>query len=132
MDPDVLLHVRATDPTPPFEQLRRQLAELITSGRLEDGQRLPPVRQLAADLGLAAGTVARTYKHLESEGLVTTRRGGGTRVNRDPDTHPAPARAEDLAQEATAFVRRAWRSGATEEQIRQALDCAIKHADGSA
>jgi DNA-binding transcriptional regulator YhcF (GntR family) len=50
------------DPTPPYEQLRRQLADLIGSGVLTTGDRLPPVRQLAADLGLAAGTVARTYR----------------------------------------------------------------------
>ena len=50
--------VDVLDPTPPYEQLRRQLADLIGSGVLSAGDRLPPVRQLAADLGLAVGTVA--------------------------------------------------------------------------
>ena len=57
--------VDVLDPTPPYEQLRRQLADLIGSGVLSPGDRLPPVRQLAADLGLAVGTVARTYRELE-------------------------------------------------------------------
>ena len=72
--------VDVLDPTPPYEQLRRQLADLIGSGVLSPGDRLPPVRQLAADLGLAVGTVARTYRELEQAGYVRSRRGGGTRV----------------------------------------------------
>ena len=48
-----------SDPTPPYEQLRRQFATMIETGQLVAGQRLPPVRQLAKDLGLANGTVAR-------------------------------------------------------------------------
>jgi DNA-binding transcriptional regulator YhcF (GntR family) len=64
------LIVDTADPTPPYEQLRRQLAGLIRSGVLEPGGRLPPLRQLAADLGLAVGTVARAYRELESAGLV--------------------------------------------------------------
>ncbi len=59
------IHIDAADPTPPFEQLRRQLTGLITSGVLKAGTRLPAVRQLAADLSLAAGTVARSYAELE-------------------------------------------------------------------
>jgi GntR family transcriptional regulator len=128
MDPDAVLHVTTTDPTPPYEQLRRQLIELIGSGRLEPGQRLPPVRQLAADLGLAAGTVARTYRELESEGLVVTRRGGGTRVSADLPKHPAPGPARDLQDRVTALVRQARRLGATDQQIRDAVDTALKAA----
>ena len=75
------LTVDTGDPTPPYEQLRRQLAGLIQSAVLTPGGWLPPLRQLAADLGLAVGTVARAYRELESAGLVTSRRGGGTRVN---------------------------------------------------
>ena len=50
--------VDLTDPTPPYEQLRRQLSAMIGSGELALGDRLPPLRQLAGDLGLAVGTVA--------------------------------------------------------------------------
>lgn len=67
------------DPTPPFEQIRSQLADHIRSGNVIGGQRLPSVRQLAADLRIAAGTVARAYSALESEGLLESSR-TGTRV----------------------------------------------------
>jgi GntR family transcriptional regulator len=65
---------------PPFEQVRPQLAGLIATGRLLPGDRLPTVRALAADLGLAANTVARAFKELEAAGLVETRRRAGTVV----------------------------------------------------
>ncbi len=125
MDPDTMLQVSTSDPTPPYEQLRRQLVELISSGRLERGQRLPPVRQLAADLGLAAGTVARTYRELETAGLVVTRRGGGTRVSTDPPVGPTPLLTGDLQMYVTALVGQARRLGATDQQIRDAVDTAL-------
>ena len=97
--------VDVLDPTPPYEQLRRQLADLIGSGVLSPGDRLPPVRQLAADLGLAAGTVARTYRELEQSGYVRSRRGGGTRVAPAPPTTATPQRA--LEEAAAAYLDRA-------------------------
>ena len=63
-----------TSPVPPYEQLREQIAGLIATGLLQAGQRLPPVRQVAADLGLAGGTVARAYLELAQAGLTE---GGG-------------------------------------------------------
>ena len=67
-------------PTPPYEQIRLQVSALIAAGGLTAGTRLPAVRTLAADLGLAAGTVARAYKELEQSGLIETRRRNGTVV----------------------------------------------------
>ncbi|WP_392543928.1 GntR family transcriptional regulator [Oryzobacter telluris] len=97
--------VDVLDPTPPYEQLRRQLADLIGSGVLGAGDRLPPVRQLAADLGLAAGTVARTYRELEAAGYVRSRRGGGTRVAPSPPAAATPVLA--LEDAAAAYLERA-------------------------
>lgn len=65
---------------PPFAQLRTQLIEQIMSRQLPAGAKLPSVRQLASELGLAPNTVARTYRELESEGYVITRGRGGTIV----------------------------------------------------
>lgn len=63
-----------------FEQVRAQVEASIRSGRLVPGDRLPTVRALAADLGLATNTVARAYKELEAAGLVETRSRAGTVV----------------------------------------------------
>ena len=67
----------------PFWQVRRQVSEAIADGRLPVGTKLPPIRALADDLGLAANTVARAYKELEAAGLVLTRGRLGTVVTSD-------------------------------------------------
>jgi GntR family transcriptional regulator len=117
------LTVVTDDPTPPYEQLRRQLAELIRYGVLAPGDRLPPLRQLAADLGLAVGTVARAYRELETVGMVVSRRGGGTRVTaaarREPDV------TEALRDRAGAFVRDARLLGADDDQIQSVIARAL-------
>jgi GntR family transcriptional regulator len=119
------LRVETTDPTPPYEQLRRQFVELIGAGALAPGDRLPPLRQLAADLGLAVGTVGRTYRELEAAGLVASRRGGGTRVQRAP-AHPTAAERRDALEDlAETFVRQARRLGAGDEQVRAAVGAAL-------
>jgi GntR family transcriptional regulator len=116
----LVLTLDPEDLTPPYEQLRRQIADLITAGQLGPGDRLPPLRQLAGDLGVAVGTVARTYRELEHEGLLTSRRGGGTRV---AATGRAPAmdRRRLLNGMATDFVTRVRRLGFTDEEIVVAL-----------
>lgn len=65
---------------PPYEQIRSQLGSLIASGALTPGSRLPTVRNLAADLGVAVGTVTRAYRELEAAGAVHSRRRTGTVV----------------------------------------------------
>lgn len=62
------------------EQVRQGVREALASGRISAGQPLPPVRQLAADLGINFNTVARAYRLLEGEGLVSSVRGRGTVV----------------------------------------------------
>lgn len=74
------LRIDAGDPAPPYEQIVVQVVGHIAAGRLAEGDRMPPVRQLAGDLGLAVGTVARAYRELEGRGILRTRRGGGTTV----------------------------------------------------
>jgi GntR family transcriptional regulator len=75
---------------PPTDQIRDQIRGLIASGRLAAEERLPSVRQLAKDLDIAPGTVAKAYKALEAEGYLTARTGGGTRVSRSATTTPRP------------------------------------------
>jgi DNA-binding transcriptional regulator YhcF (GntR family) len=118
----VALRLEPADPTPPYEQLRRQLAEAIESGQVAPGTRLPTVRQLAADLGVAAGTVMRAYAELEGGGLVVTRRGGGTSVSASPDTLSVAERQRRLAELVASLVAQARRLGAADDEIRRTVD----------
>ncbi len=93
-----------TSSTPPYEQVRAQVAAGVQAGTLAPGDRLPTVRGLAADLGVAAATVARAYRELEADGVVETRGRHGTVV---ADTGDGPdRRAREAAAAYAATVRR--------------------------
>jgi DNA-binding transcriptional regulator YhcF (GntR family) len=79
--PADLITIDADAAQPPFEQVRSQLARQISDRTLAVGTRLPTVRALATDLGLAANTVARAYRELEEAGMVETRGRAGTFVS---------------------------------------------------
>jgi GntR family transcriptional regulator len=76
-----------------FEQVRLGVRRAIAGGQLKAGDSLPTVRQLAADLNVNLNTVARAYRELETEGLVSTVRGRGTIITatlerrREPQAH---------------------------------------------
>ena len=112
------VRVASDDPTPPYEQLRRQIAAAVDAGSLEPGARLPTVRQLASDLGIAPGTVMRAYSELEASGYLTTRRGAGTTVGSRPP-RPSTPELEVLAE---AFVLQARRTGASAGEIVAAVE----------
>jgi GntR family transcriptional regulator len=120
----VIIQVDPFNPTPPYAQIRAQLTTMIEAGTLPAGTQLPTIRQLAADLGLAANTVARSYRELESEGLVVTRVRHGTTVAARPIPHRSEARRR-LADAAGAYVSLARQLGVTDDEavarVRDAL-----------
>jgi GntR family transcriptional regulator len=104
----------------PWRQVRDQLLHLVRTGVLPVGSRLPTIRQLAGDLGLAAGTIARVYRELEADGVLRTGRRQGTVVAAVPTVENNAlaeaaaryaARAADLGVDphtAAAAVLAAW------------------------
>ena len=91
---------------PPFEQLRRQIAARVSSGELPAGTRLPTVRGLADEVGLAVNTVARVYRELEADGVVVTEGRRGTFVSPS-----AAAAGSDVQAAAAAYVEAVRRAG---------------------
>jgi GntR family transcriptional regulator len=71
--------------TPAYLQIVDQIKHHMATGRLQPGQQLPTIRQLAADLGVNRNTVARAYKELAREGVISTRQGRGTFVSERPN-----------------------------------------------
>jgi len=98
--------IDAGSATPPFEQLRAQVVAAVAIGELGAGAKLPTVRALAAELGLAVNTVARTYRELEADGVIETRGRAGSFVA--PQGDAGQQQAQVAARE---FVERARRLG---------------------
>jgi DNA-binding transcriptional regulator YhcF (GntR family) len=108
----VILSVDPDSPVPPYEQIRSQVASMIATGVLADGTRLPPIRQLADDLELAGGTVARAYRELEDQRLIETRGRHGTFVLAAPAPRkPSKESVGQLEQAAHSFAVRASQLG---------------------
>jgi len=119
-------------PLPPFAQVRSRILAMIESGELAPGTRLPAVRALAADLDLAANTVARAYKELEEAGFVETRGRAGTIVSAGSDPSPSvrprrPARSRRrcaawASRPTPPSTSRGARSATPERRRRAAID----------
>ena len=97
-----MLVVDPTSPVPPYEQVRAQVVAQVRDGDLAPDARLPTVRRLAGDLGLAPGTVARAYRELEAAGVVVTRGRHGTFVATSTDAIVREAGAAARTFAATA------------------------------
>ncbi len=111
--PGQWLQVDPRSDKPLFDQLRRQLIDGIRAGTLPPGTRLPTVRELAGQLGLAVNTVARTYRELETAGVVETRRRLGTFVARvDPADAAMAAAAQSFPRHSSFVGSRQGRGGA--------------------
>jgi DNA-binding transcriptional regulator YhcF (GntR family) len=91
-----MISIDTSSATPPYEQLRIELIKQVKSGELAGGTRLPTVRKLAEDLGIAPNTVARTYRELEADGFIETRGRNGSFIS--PQGDPADKQAQEAAR----------------------------------
>jgi DNA-binding transcriptional regulator YhcF (GntR family) len=108
----------------PYEQLRGQVAREARDGRLPVGYKLPTVRGLAEQLGLAANTVAKAYRALEADGVIETRGRNGTYIA------AGDSGSREAAAAATAYVERTRRLGLDREAARAAVEEALRAAYG--
>ncbi|WP_216214182.1 GntR family transcriptional regulator [Amycolatopsis aidingensis] len=93
----MIVRLDGDSPVPPFEQVRAELARQINEGTLPVGTKLPTVRALAAELGIAPNTIARAYRELEEAGLIETRGRAGSFVGAAGQESRARARQAALA-----------------------------------
>ncbi|WP_341810972.1 GntR family transcriptional regulator [Labedella populi] len=107
----MMLIVDPTSTVAPFEQLRGQILDAVRSGGIAAGTKLPTVRKLAEDLGLAPGTVARAYRELERDEIIETRGRHGTFVAATGDPTQRQAQAA-----ATAFAERSRQLGLSPDE----------------
>ena len=119
--------VDTSSPVPAYEQIRAQVTALSESGALTAGTRLPPIRQLATDLGLAPGTVAKAYALLEKAGVASSHRRRGT-VIRDRGALDPQQQLSELDRAARTFARAARLLNVDDRTALTAVEGAL--ADG--
>src|ERR1700733_3363301 len=76
----MFLTIDTTDARAIYQQVADGIKELIAQGKLPEGTALPPVRQLAADLGVNLNTIAIAYRELQKDGLIVIKHGSGSVV----------------------------------------------------
>ena len=118
--------IEASAPQAPYEQVRAQISEQARAGTLPTGYKLPTVRGLAEELGLAANTVAKAYRALESDGVIETRGRNGTFV-----ASPGDAADREAAEAAHAFAQRARRLGLGHDAALAAAVTALRAVYGT-
>ena len=121
---DIVVGVRSIIPI--SEQIRSRIADLIRAGRLPDGARLPTVRALASDLGVAVNTVNKAYAELDRDGLIVSKRRAGTRVTRSEVDGPTDTETRHAAGLLAAIARK---ERLDEETVIALVRDALKSAD---
>ncbi|MBT1163740.1 GntR family transcriptional regulator [Bifidobacterium felsineum] len=112
---ELRLVIRESSPTPVYEQIRAQIESMVKAGSLRNGDKLPSVRQLAGDLRLAPGTVAKAYAELAENGIIETAPGRAARIK-----HVAML-PEPLLQAASIYAKQAHQLSADFEDALSAL-----------
>ena len=117
------LDFRSSDPI--YLQIAHQIETQVIDGTLKPGDQLPTVRELAIDLRINFSTVARAYRILDEQRLISTQRGRGTYISDEEPGEIGQDKVENLqANEklnglTQKFIREAIESGASIEQIAQ-------------
>jgi GntR family transcriptional regulator len=114
----MILRLDADSPIPAFEQIRSQITAMSVSGVLPVGTRLPTIRQLARDLGIAPGTVARAYQELERDGVLETRGRHGSFVSEQSVGERSDT---DLERAAETLAVRGHQLGLSVDQVVERL-----------
>lgn len=114
---------------PPYLQLVHQVRQSMLLGYLREGDRLPTVKEVAADLAINPNTVVKAYRQLEHEGLAAGRPGQGTFIT-GTMTSPSERASEVLRSSLEQWLRDAAEAGLSDEAIT-ALIAAVRHDVGS-
>ena len=101
-----------------YQQIVEQIQQMVARGELHQGDQLPTVRQLATDLRVNFNTVARAYRILDEAGLISTQRGRGTYIWKEPGEETARLLRQQGLQELTErYLTEAYRLGYQDEEI---------------
>ncbi len=116
---------------PVYEQVADQVRLLIASGDLGPGTALPPVRQLAGDLGVSLNTVARAYRRLEAEGFLVIRDRAGVTAAAPAEQVEHSAQAK-LLDEMRVTLARLRQAGMSTDELQNVMRREVLAMDGAA
>lgn len=110
---------------PPYHQLIRQVRHALRVGLLREGDQLPTVKALAAQLSINSNTVLKAYREMEYDGLVAPRAGVGTFI-RVTLVHASLAEPGPLREELARWLAAARRTGLDDESIEALLSTLLR------
>ena len=113
---------------PVFQQIADEVKSVIARGACAPGEMIPSVRQMAAQALINPNTVARAYRDLEREGIVTTRRGLGVFVSDNAAKLCRNGRREDIRAKLEELAAEARRAGISGEELREEIERALSDA----
>ena len=111
----------STARTPIYRQLMEQIREAVARGRLQDGERLPSVRQLSKELVVNPNTIARAYTELEREGVLNTRQGLGVFVAKPQASLKTEVRRRRLADIIDRLLTEAIHLGVSADELQNLI-----------
>jgi GntR family transcriptional regulator len=107
---------------PIYEQIARHVKFAIANGSLLAGEHVPSVRELATQAAVNVNTVARAYRDLQAEGMLTSIRGMGLAVATEAPAKCRDGRLNLVRERLTSLLREAVRSGISVDEIRSLVD----------
>ena len=122
----MIFSIDPSNGTPVYEQISRQLAFAVASGALKSGELIPSVRQMARDLAVNPNTVARAYRELQAEGIVSPLRGTGLQVSQGAVRKCATIRKEFIRTQIKNIIDDARQSQLSDEEILAAFQSELK------
>ena len=122
MSETLTLLIDPREDVPVYGQIAGQIRSLIATGDVPPGSMLPPVRVVAADLGVNMNTVARAYRLLEDEGFVRIQQRAGAEVVAPARSGSEPERAEELKEALAAILARLRQAGLSVGELRRLVD----------
>lgn len=116
------INIQTKSGLPIYEQIERQIKEMIVSGQLKEGEPLPSIRALAADVKISVITVKRAYEDLEQEGMIYSVQGKGFFVDNPDLQYVKEKETVGLEERLGEWVNEAKKSGMTKQEALDMVD----------
>jgi GntR family transcriptional regulator len=117
------IQINFRDHVPIYIQLMEQIKHMIATGELQPGDQLPTVRQLAADLRVNFNTVARAYRLLDEESIISTQHGRGTFILEPPSEEKSrELRRKSLARLTHVYLNEAYNLDFSPDDVHEVFE----------